>query len=183
MAQCGPSPGRSSFPHLFWGCSQLNICSTSVPSCRTIKAEFCPGPLCFIFPIAPRKPELLGWWYLHQEKYWKADESQNWPNKQKPQPMSKKLFRGCLFVAVMKHICWVRLWNAAVDGKWPNWVGEGIVFIHFKLVSGLSLQQAVVEGECVEKVNDADMGANHKLWIWYLSGWHGSGHLGQLGAV
>lgn len=132
MARCDLSHSRWSFPHFSWGCSQLNICWTSALSCRT--AEVLSWPLGFhlVFPTALRKPGPLRWWQLHHKKYCKADESQNWPTNQKNPTMGGKLFRWCLFGAVMKQVCWIRLWSAAPAVKQPNWVGEGTVFIYSK---------------------------------------------------
>lgn len=82
MAGCGLSQSRSYFPHLCWGCSQLNICWTLDLSCRTVMILSWPLGFHLVFPPALRKPGQLRWWHLHQEKYCNADESQNWPTNQ-----------------------------------------------------------------------------------------------------
>lgn len=135
MAGCGLSQSRSSFPHLCWGCSQLNICWTLDLSCRTVMILSWPLGFHLVFPPALRKPGQLRWWHLHQEKYCNADESQNWPTNQptkKIPTMSGKLFRGYLFSAVTKQVCWIRLWSAAPAVKQSNCVGEGTVFTYSK---------------------------------------------------
>lgn len=173
MAWCGLSHRRSSFPHLSWGCSQLSICSTSIPSCRTVQAGFCYGPWYFILSFPLHWGNLDCWdGGISAKKHTvmlmnhKTDQA----NKQN-QALCVKSF--------LEDVCSVLSWsrfvgNAAGAVKWPNRGGEGTLFAYFKEVSGLSIASCDW-GEWVEKVNDAEMKANCKLQVGSLNALHRSG--------
>lgn len=111
------------------------------------KAKFCPGPwYCqLVCPTALRKCWLLRCADTNKEKNYKVDEWQNQLTKKqtnkksnpkktpKNNPESGKLFRGyfrgCLFSVAMKEICWIRICDAAIAVKSPDWVGRWIIFI------------------------------------------------------